>query len=236
MTKYGQYCPIAQALEVLGDRWTLLIIRDMLAGATHFNDIQRGLPGISRALLAKRLKQLREAGIIEKQFTNYGRMTTEYSLTQAGKELQEVISSLLSWSVRWAFGDPSPEQLDPLLLMWWMRNNVNEDGLPDHRVVVQFNFRSDRAWTYWLVLVPEGVELCLTDPGFDVDVLVTAGLATFFKLWMGRISYSEALSNYGVEVEGIPHLARSFPQWFKWSSAAAVRAVQAGGTSIHKRV
>src|SRR5215203_3025233 len=117
MSKYGQYCPVAQSLELIGDRWTLLIIRDMLTGTTHFNDLERGLPGISRALLSKRLRQLELSGVIEKRLNSSGRERTEYHLTQAGNELQAVIGALLTWGATWAFGDPSPEQLNSVLLM-----------------------------------------------------------------------------------------------------------------------
>ena len=228
MSKYGQYCPVAQALETIGDRWTLLIIRDLLTGTTQFNDLDRGLPEISRGLLAKRLRQLQEAGIIEKRFNPSGRKTTEYRLTQAGRELQEVINSLMVWGATWAFGDPSPEQLDPLLLLWWMHNRVNVDQLPEARVVVQFDFRGAKVATYWLVLTVEDVTVCLTDPGYEIDVLVTADLATFFKLWLGRINYGEAIHDYGISVEGLPRLVRAFPNWFAWSLAAdTVRAARA---------
>src|SRR5688572_11494077 len=110
MTKYGQYCPIAQALELIGDRWTLLIIRDLLDGTRHFNDLERGLPGISRPLLSRRLRQLQEVGIVEKRLNVTGRQTTEYHLTQAGSELQEVVGALLTWGAMWAFGDPTHKQ------------------------------------------------------------------------------------------------------------------------------
>lgn len=227
MSKYGQYCPIAQALEILGERWTLLIIRDMLAGTKHFNDLERGLPGISRGLLAKRLLQLQDAGIVEKQFHQVGRQTTEYCLTQAGRELETVIGSLLVWGASWAFGDPTPDVLDPLLLMWWIHDRVNTDLLPDSRTVIQFDFRGAEICTYWLVLTPSDVTLCMTDPGYEINVLVTADLATFFKLWLGRISYAEALEDYDVRVDGIPALVDAFPNWFAWSLAApAVRAAR----------
>ncbi|MBI5670481.1 MAG: helix-turn-helix transcriptional regulator [Chloroflexi bacterium] len=227
MSKYGQYCPIAQALEVLGDRWTLLIIRDMLTGTTHFNDLERGLPGISRGLLARRLRQLQQAGVIEKQANRAGRQSTEYCLTQAGYELQAVINALLSWGATWAFDEPSPEELNPVLLMWWMRKRVKVHDLPKERVVIQFNFYSTKTDTFWLVMVTEDVTICLTDPGFGVDVLVTADLATFFKLWLGRIRYAEAIADGNITVEGLPVYVRAFPGWFLWSPAApAVQLVQ----------
>ena len=222
MSKYGQYCPIAMALEVLGDRWTLLIIRDMLTGTRHFNDLERGLPGISRSLLSKRLRQLEAAGVVAKRVNDMGRRTTEYELTQAGAELEQVIGALLTWGSQWAFRDPTADQLDPLLLMWWMRGRVNTDDLPDHRVVVRFDFSGAEVVTYWLVLAKTDVTVCLTDPGYDTDLLVTADVAVCFKLWLGRISYDEAVQNWNLSVEGVPRLVRAFPGWFAWSPAAEV--------------
>lgn len=231
MSKYGQYCPVAQALDILGERWTLLIIRDMLTGTVHFNALQRGLPGLSRGLLAKRLRQLELAGLIKKQTSAAGRHTTAYYLTAAGQALYPVIESLLNWGATWAFGDPSPEELDPLLLMWWMRNRVYLEHLPDERVVVQYDFYGAETCTYWLMLTRSDVSVCLTDPGYDLTLLVTADLATFFKLWLGRIGYDEAIDAYGVRVDGLPRYVRAFPSWFTWSpAAAAVRAARAAAT------
>jgi hypothetical protein len=139
-----------------------------------------------------------------------------------------VINSLLMWGTTWAFGDPKPEELDPLLLMWWMHDRVNVDQLPESRIVVQFDFYGAKTETYWLVLAVEDVTVCLTHPGYEIDVLVVADLATFFKLWLGRIDYHEAINDYDVTVAGIPRLTRGFPNWFEWSPAApAVRAARA---------
>lgn len=225
MAKYGQYCPVAQALDLLGDRWTLLIVRDMLTGTRHFNDLERGLPGISRALLAKRLRQLEQAGLVKKRRNQSGRKTTEYHLTQPGQELEQVIGALLIWGTNWAFGDPSQEQLDPLLLLWWMHNRVCVEQLPPERVVVQFNFYAAKLETYWLVLARQDVTICLTDPGYEVNLLFRGELVAFFKLWLGRIDYHEAIACDAIQVEGMPRLIRAFPDWFAWSPAApAVRA------------
>lgn len=225
--KYGQYCPVAQALEIVGDRWTLLIIRDMLTGTRHFNDLERGLPGISRPLLAKRLRQLQSANVIEKRRANEGRYSTEYRLTQSGQMLIEVINSLAAWGAEWAFGDPSPDQLDPLLLLWWMHNRVLSERLPLERVVLQFDFTGAVSETYWLVLKKHDATICLTDPGYEVNVLVDADLEAFFKLWLGRIDYRTAVDSGLVRVEALPTYVRAFPTWFAWSPAApAVRAVQ----------
>lgn len=227
MSTYGQYCPVAQSLEVIGDRWTLLIIRDMLTGTTQFNDLERGLPGISRPLLSKRLRQLTAAGVVEKRVNPSGRERTEYHLTQAGRELQAVINALLHWGAAWAFRDPTEKELNSALLMWWIQNRICTERLPPERVVVQFDFRGAETITYWLVLSPAEVTLCMTDPGYEIQVYVRADLATFFKLWLGRIQYDEAIDSGGVRVEGIPAMTRAFPTWFRWSAAAeAVRAAR----------
>jgi DNA-binding HxlR family transcriptional regulator len=230
MYRYGQYCPVASAVEILGDRWTLLIVRDLLTGTRHFNDLERGLPGISRALLSERLRRLQEVGIIKKQSAGAGRRTA-YSLTRAGRDLQPVIFSLTEWGSQWAFGEPRPEQLDPVLMLWWMRGRVLADQLPQPRVVIQFDFRGAHSGSYWLLLTADDVSLCLTPPGFEIDVLVTADLAAWFQLWLGRLDYAEALRAEQVRVEAVPRLARGFPRWFAWSPAApvvrAVRSAQA---------
>lgn len=227
MPKYGQYCPVAKSLEILGDHWTLLIVRELLSGARHFNELERGLPRISRALLASRLRHLQRAGIIDKYLGGGGRNTTEYQLTQAGQELFAVIGALRTWGEAWAFGDPDPEELDPVLLMWRLRSQVDREQLPEHRVVVQFDFSSPtfssaERWSFWLILMKTDVTLCLTDPGFEIDLIVTADLASFYRLWGGRIDYVTAVDRYRVSVDGAPGLARAFPCWFGWSAATRV--------------
>jgi DNA-binding HxlR family transcriptional regulator len=219
MWKYGQYCPLAHALEIVGDRWTLLIIRDMVKGIKHFNDLERGLPGISRGLLSKRLQHLQKSGIVEKRLNDSGRQSTEYHLTEAGRALEDSLHTLWYWGTQWAFDDPSPDELNSPLLMWRMHKEVNIDQLPGERVVVQFNFHGAERSSYWMVLKPDDVTLCLTDPGFDVNVLITADLAAFLQLWAGRISYQEALNDYEVSIEGMPKLIRDFPNWFMWEAA-----------------
>jgi DNA-binding HxlR family transcriptional regulator len=227
MSKYGQYCPVAKSLEILGDRWTLLIVRDMLTGTTHFNDLERGLPGISRALLANRLKLLQRAGIIEKRLTSGRRSTTNYQLTLAGQQLLPVINSLWNWGETWAFGDPTPEELNPVLLMWWLRNRAERDLLPEKRVVAQFDFHGAAEVSFWLILSRDDVTLCLTDPGYDINLLVTADLATLFRVWGGRILYREALVRQVITVAGVPGLVRAFPRWFGWDVKAKPAEIHA---------
>lgn len=227
MYKYGQYCPVAKAVEILGDRWTLLIVRDLLTGTCHFNELERGLPGISRGLLAERLRRLERMELVEKVELANGRKRTAYHLTRAGQELQSVINSLLVWGARWAFEEPEEDELDPVLLMWWMRSRVCLEQLPDQRVVVRFDFQGAKYETFWLLLSREDVSLCLTDPGFDLDLLVTADLSAFFQIWLGRLTFDEAQQANLVEVDGIPALTNALPSWFAYSLAApTVREAQ----------
>ena len=221
VAKYGQYCPVAQALDILGDRWTLLIIRDMLTGTKYFNHLHRGLPGLSRALLSKRLQYLQETGIIVKQHNDdASKHTTEYRLTEAGIDLQPIISSLLVWGTKWSFDDPTEEQLDPLLLMWWMRSRVHQDSLPEERITIQFNFHSPKSDTYWLVLSKDDSVICVTDPGYEIQVIVTANLKQFFKVWLGMYSYHRAIEAQDIVIDAISTWQDAFPTWFAWSPAA----------------
>jgi DNA-binding HxlR family transcriptional regulator len=225
MEPYGQYCPVARAAEIFADRWTPLIIRELLADIHRFNHLERSLPGISRPLLVERLRRLEHAGVIEHRETEDGQ-PLGYYLTPAGQELKQVIESIGNWGARWALGDPRPEELDPGLLLWGMRRRVNLDFLPHRRVVVRFDFRgTKKPRIHWLVLERHEVSVCLTDPGFDVDLLVTADLAAFHKVWLGRIALGDAMNEGLVQIDGPPVLARAFPRWLQWSPFAdAVRA------------
>ena len=225
---YGQYCPVSRAVEILGDRWTLLIVRELVvSGAQHFSEFERGLPGIPRALLSDRLRRLQRAGIVERKVEADQRKTC-YQITPAGLELRPVIESLMVWGAKWAFGEPEPDELNPTLLMWWMRDRVYTERLPQARVVVEFNFWGTDPSSYWLIMEPCDVSVCLTHPGFDIDVLVKAELSVFYQVWLGRISFGQAVRNQKIELEALPGLARSFSDWFAWSPAAeAVRATTA---------
>lgn len=228
MYSYGQYCPVARAVELLGDRWTLLVVRDLLAGCHHFNELERGLPGIPRALLANRLRRLVASGIVEKRTAGKGR--TEYHLTQAGLELQSLMEVLLVWGTRWTLDEPRPDELDPVLLLWWMRGRVYTDRIPEgvSRLVVQFDFVAPVSERYWLVITREDVSVCVKHPGFEVDVVVTADLATLYQVWLGRMRYVDAQRSGNLRVETTPALERIFPRLFALSTAAAtVRRVRA---------
>ncbi len=215
MRTYGQYCPIARAVEIFADRWTPLIIREMLEGVCHFNELERGLPGISRSLLAERLRRLERAGVVERLAPPGGR-AAEYHLTPAGQELRGVLDALGQWGGRWTFGDPEPEELDPTLLMWWMRRRIQRDRLPSRRVVAQFDFHGRRDGSYWLVMERAEVSVCLHHPGFTIDLLVTADIAAFYRVLFRRLTLAEALRTGLIELDGPRSLVRGFPTWWEW--------------------
>jgi DNA-binding HxlR family transcriptional regulator len=228
MYEYGQYCPVARASEILADRWTPLIIRELLAGIRHFNGLDRGLPGVSRSLLSERLQRLERTGIVTRHRSPDGHHT-EYRLTRAGLALQQVIDVVGTWGARWAFGDPRPRELDPVVLLWWMRRRVHQDRLPSQRMVVEFQFRGAHAGSYWLVLTPRDVSVCLQHPRFDIDLRVHADLATFYMVWLGRRTLAGAAREGRIRLDGPPSLVTAFPTWFAWSPMAeAVRAATHG--------
>ena len=219
MHRYGQYCPVARAAEILADRWTVLIVSELLADVNHFNELERGLPHMSRTLLAGRLRRLQQAGVLERRGASRGKQT-EYRLTLAGRDLQSIIDQLGGWGARWAFGDPRPNELDPIVLLWWMRRRVCIEAMGKRRVVIQFDFGGGPRQSYWLLIERADVSVCLKNPGFDVDVVVSAEIVAFYRVWLGRASLSEALRRRQVRLEGTPADVRAFSGWFAWSPMA----------------
>jgi DNA-binding HxlR family transcriptional regulator len=226
MQKYKQYCPVARASEILAERWTPLILRELIAGSHRFNEIERALPGISRSLLVSRLRQLEDAGVVERLPRGKSK-GSDYHLSEAGRELTPVIEALGSWGVRWAFGEPEPEELDAGLLVWKIHQRINRDLLPDRRVVVEFDFTGPRARRVWLLLEPREVSVCVTPPGFDADLVIRADLRFFYRVWLGQIDYESALRCRGVIVDGPLTLAAQLPRWFLWSPMARFAREQA---------
>jgi DNA-binding HxlR family transcriptional regulator len=218
MRSYAQYCPIAKASEILGDRWTLLIVREMLGEVRGFNELQRGLPGISRSVLTDRLRALERAEIVERR-TGPGGRTLEYRLTPAGRDLEPVVQALGEWGATWSFTDPRPEELDPDLLIVWMARHVDHDQLPADRTVVQFNFHNP-AKRYWMVLEPSEVSVCLQHPGFDVDLEVAVDTATLYRVYLGRAELDPAIRTGKLTMSGPRALQRGFAHWFAWSAFA----------------
>ena len=213
-TGYGQYCPIARAVEVLGERWSLLILRDMLVGATRFNELARGQPGLSRSLLAKRLQQLERAGIVEHK-------GDDYLLTEAGRDLRPIVFGLGEWGAKWTFGDPEPAELDAELLVWWMHTRLDTNALPDRRTVLHLRFRDDPR-RFWLVIEAGTPSVCLTDPGFDVDVTIDSDLPSLYKIWLGKLSIEDATRSGTISFEGPSTLTRRMPQVLQLSPIAEI--------------
>jgi DNA-binding HxlR family transcriptional regulator len=237
MHLYGQYCPVARAAEILADRWTILIVRELLADVNHFNELERGLPHMSRTLLAERLRRLEKTGVLERRGASRGK-PTEYRLTAAGRELQRIIDLFGEWGARWAFGPPRPSELDPIILLWWMRRRVALDRISRRRAVIQFDFRRAPQRSYWLLIDPADVSVCLKHPGFDVDVIATADMMMFYQVWLGRLSLVEAIRKGRVRLDGAPADIRAFPTWFNWSPMAkTVRAAMAHRrTASHRAI
>lgn len=216
MRTYGQYCPVVRAVEVLGDRWTLLIVRDMLVGARRFNELARGLPGLSRGLLARRLRQLERAGVVV-------RADDGYDLTAAGEDLRPVVFGLADWGARHAFGPPEPSELDPEVLMWWINGRVDVREV-DRRTVVQVDI-TDRRRLFWLVIEPGQASVCVTDPGFDVDAVLAADLATLYRVWLGQVDLLAAMRSGDIDLRAPRWIASGLSRWLMLSPVAP--AVQA---------
>ena len=226
-------CPVAKASEILGDRWTLLIVREMLGGASGFNELQRGLPGISRSVLTDRMRALERAEVIERRTGPKGR-TLEYRLTPAGRDLQPVVQAIGEWGATWSFTEPRPEELDPDLLIVWMARHVDRQRLPPNRTVVQFDFRDPKR-RYWMVLEPSEVSVCLQHPGFDVDLEVTVDTSTLYRVYLGRAELGGAIRAGRLTMSGPRTLQRGFGHWFTWSAfAPASRSAQERRTAASR--
>lgn len=214
MRSYGQFCPVAKASEILAERWTLLVVRELLAGSHRFNELHRGVPLMSPTLLAKRLGELQRAGIVERRRLEVGRGFW-YNLTPAGEELRPVVQLLGAWGDRWVNHRIGPEDLDPALLMWDVRRRLDTAELPARSAVVHFMFReapSGRRW-WWLVVDDDDVDLCVTDPGRDVDLTVRTSVRAMTQVWVGHLAIEDALSSGNVALDGSTALARNFTQW-----------------------
>ncbi|MEI8406256.1 MULTISPECIES: winged helix-turn-helix transcriptional regulator [unclassified Kribbella] len=221
MRDYGQYCPVALASEVLADRWTPLIVRELVLGSRRFNDIDRGLPGISRTLLKQRLNHLERKGVLELIPVARGH---EYQLTPAGRDLEGVIMAIGEWAVRWMFSEPQPREVDPVTLTWWMSRRVDFEKLPRQRVTVEFEYRGDDPTRIWLILDRLEASVCTDHPGFDSDVVVTTEPVDLMRVFSGIVSMRQAAAEGTVAMTGPPRLTRALPTWFLWSPfAPAVR-------------
>jgi DNA-binding HxlR family transcriptional regulator len=227
---YGQFCPVSRAAEILAERWTPLVVRELLCGSARFNDLQRGVPRMSPALLTRRLRELEHAGIVERRRADKGSFW-EYHLTVAGLELRPIIEGMGFWAQRWVRDDLLADQnLDPDLLMWDIRRCVGSRPPPAERFVVQFRFAgmpSSRRH-YWLVFDGGQPDLCLRDPGFDLDLLVSCTVRTLTEIWLGHVTVAATVKDGRLELDGAPKLADRFASWFGGSAFAAAGAAPAG--------
>ena len=222
---YRQFCPVAMASEILGARWTINVIRELVCGSTRFNDLRRGLPRISPALLSKRLKELEEHGVVERVPAPREPDIMEYHLTAAGQDLAPIIEAIGAWGHRWTETEPQLENLDAGLLMWDMRRNLNVEKLPPQRTVIQFIYpdckETERNW--WIMVDPEdGADLCVVEPGFDVDLYVRADLRTMTAIWMGLDTVAKAVDQQRMVLIGDAALQSDMLGWLGLSRFASV--------------
>lgn len=219
---YHQFCPVAMAAEVLCSRWTMVVVRELIAGSTRFNDLRRGVPRMSPTLLSQRLKDLEEAGIVARKPVPSERGVFEYHLTDAGNDLRDVVVSMGMWGQKWVETSISLKNLDPSLLMWDMRRNLDPEPLPDRRTVIQFLYHDvpSRKRDWWLVIEPAGdVDLCWADPGFEVDLFVTTDLRTMTAIWMGVATVADERDKF--EFTGPKAISSTMQMWLGLSPFAA---------------
>jgi DNA-binding HxlR family transcriptional regulator len=229
---YGQFCPVAMAAEVLCNRWTVVLIRELVSGSTRFNEIRRGVPRMSPALLSKRLKDLELAGIVRRVASRAEPGVLEYHLTRSGRDLKPVIEAMGMWGQRWVEAAPSLQNLDPDLLMWDMRRCLNTAVMPGGRSVIQFIYSDQppKRGRYWLVVTPgDDVDVCSVDPGFDVDLYVATDLRTMTATWIGVTTVRQALAEEKMTLTGDRQLARTMHNWLGLSPFASEKKLATAG-------
>jgi DNA-binding HxlR family transcriptional regulator len=219
MKGYGQFCPVAKAAEIFAERWTPILLRDLLKGPRRFSELHAGAPRMSQSVLAQRLKSLERQGIVARRPNPVGK-GSEYYLTPAGEEFGEAVERLGEWGMRHSIDKLHPDDLDPGFLMWAIEGHVHVEALPQRRVVVQVDFRGRPKERWWLVLERPNVELCLEDHRFEPDLFVTADLRAMTEVYLGRRRLSQAMEEGVVEVDGPRSLVRAFPRWIGVSTFA----------------
>lgn len=214
MAGYGQFCPVAKATELIGEKWTLLILRELLLGTTRFNDFQRAMSRMSPTLLAKRLRHLEKVGIIIRKKIS-GQRGHEYQLTAAGKELSPLIEILAVWGMRWARSQLDDGELDVEFLMLELQRRLKADQLPGGQTVICVIFdRTAKRKTWWLIVEGENVDLCTEDPGKDVDLYINSNVRTIVNVWEGDLDIRKALRDKSINAHGPSHLINTMPDWF----------------------
>lgn len=225
MKGYSQFCPVAKGAEVFNERWTPLIIREMMCGSRRFNELKRGNPLMSPSLLSQRLKFLEEAGVIEKKTGKSE--SAEYFLTQSGRDLGELVVRLGLWGMKWARSRLTEDDYDPQLLMWDMRRRIDVDEFPQRRVVISFMFLdmpSNRR-AYWLVVDHGEIDLCVKYPGYDIDLAFTTTSKVMADIWMGYSTIKKEIRNKKLALSGAKELKKSIDDWFSYSMFSNPQAV-----------
>ncbi|WP_030515040.1 helix-turn-helix domain-containing protein [Nocardia sp. NRRL WC-3656] len=220
MSGYGEFCPIAKAMDVLDERWTLLVVRELLLGSTHFNELRRGNPKMSPALLSRRLRSLERSGVLRREIGADGRAA--YLLTEAGRELSTVVQALGTWGVRW-IGDLGDRDLDPHLLLWDIRRTIPVRAWPEERTVLEVEFTDvpGKEAHWWLVVERGTAAVCDYDPGFEVAATVRSTLRQLTEIWRGDRSWAAALREETTEIVGPAPIRRQVPQWIGQAGLAA---------------
>ncbi len=222
---YNQFCPVAMAAEIVCLRWMPLLLRELVLGSTRFNELRRGLPRMSPALLSKRLKDLEAAGIVTRKAAGRESDVFEYQLTEAGRELRPIIEAVGVWGQRWVTTEATLKNLDANLLMWDIRRNIDTDPMPRCRNTIQFIFgdRPASERNCWLIVDPDQeVDLCFVDPGFDVDLYVSTDLRTMTEIWLGYVPIGRASEDGRLVLTGSSKLAGDLRAWLKRSVFANV--------------
>jgi DNA-binding HxlR family transcriptional regulator len=229
-SSYKQFCPVAMAAEILCSRWTLVLLRELVAGSSRFNELRRGVPRMSPALLSKRLKDLEAAGVVMRKRVPGEPGVFEYRLTESGRDLRPVIEAVGIWGQRWIESKASLENLDPNLLMWDMRRNIDPTPMPRRRNTVQFIYsdlpETRRNW--WLIVEPDqSVDLCSVDPGFDVDLYLATDLRTMTEIWMGYTTVRRAKDERRLSITGDRQLEAGLGSWLSLSPLAKINKLVA---------
>ncbi|HET6756755.1 MAG TPA: helix-turn-helix domain-containing protein [Burkholderiales bacterium] len=216
---YGSFCPVAKAAEILTERWTLLVLRDLLLGSRHFNDLRRGVPQMSPTLLSKRLHTLEEAGIVLRKPAANGHW--EYHPTKAAEELKPLIELVGHWGQRWVRSKLTRDELHPGALMWFIHRHFKKDDLPPGRVVIYIEITdAKRLNRWWLVAENKTVDLCLDDPGHEVDISLYTDLLTLTQIYIGDTTLTRARDMGKVRLYGPRELTATMPRWFARSKFA----------------
>ena len=223
LNQSGSLCPAVKAADMIGDKWTLLLMRELFMGANRYNAFQRALPRISPTVLSKRLKQMEEDGLVIKK-TIAGEKATEYRLTKCGRELAPLINYMSKWGLRWARRRMNEEDLDVGTFMWDFHRSLNTAELPDGETVFSVTFLGlDAHSKWWLVANGDTVDLCTDDPGKDVDLYISGPLPVLAEVWMGDCEVTTAVKADDIRLTGASYLTRSASLWFPKSRYADVR-------------